>query len=84
MAIISYANLRGVNWRGLWHEYPGRARRFACLRLRSKPHFVEVLRRYDRTELWEKAYMGGCEHMDSLENKCTRYKPGILRATTNM
>ena len=40
--------------------------------------------RYDRTALWEKADMDGCDHMDGLEKKCTRYKPGISRATTNM
>ena len=36
MGLLSGAHLRSMNWRGLWHELPGGAHRFACLRLPSK------------------------------------------------
>ena len=36
MGLISGAHRRGMNWRRLWHEYPGGARRFARLLVPSK------------------------------------------------
>ena len=81
MGLLSGAHLRSMNWRGLWHELPGGAHRFACL-----VYPVKSIRRGLGTVTSRNyrriAPMDGYGCMNRLE-KCTRYLPGTLRGTTN-